>query len=142
MLDGKKLGQRAREIFETGVCCSEAVVCAVAEVLEPENKMKYVRMASGFCGGMGVGSVCGVVTGGACAIAIAFGRRDLTEEPKPKCADIVKHFYKAFEDEFTQTGCKELKLCAPEAQPVRTFCAGLVERGAELAVEVVNNNRA
>ena len=140
MLDGKKLGERAREIFETGVCCSEAVVCAIAEALDPENTMAYVKMSSGLCGGMGVASVCGVVTGGSCAIAIALGRTSLTEEPAVKCSTITKNFFNVFEAEFTQTGCRELKACVPEGKPVRQFCAVLVERGTELAAEVVNKN--
>ncbi|MDR2870657.1 MAG: C-GCAxxG-C-C family protein [Deferribacteraceae bacterium] len=132
-------GLRAAEIFKTGVCCSESIVHTFAEDVDPENAMKYTRMSSGLCGGMGCAAVCGVVTGGACAIGLYFGRDNIEEAQAVKCSTISKLFVKAFQDEFRETGCKELKTAVPADYQgnTRAFCAHIVQWGAEKVAEIV-----
>ena len=101
MIDAVKAGKRALEIFESGVCCSEAVVYAIAETKELGNAILYTKMSSGLCGGMGLELACGVLTGGACAIGLYLGRNSLEEVPAVKCSTISKHLAAAFTEHYS-----------------------------------------
>ena len=141
-LDSQKTAARAKEIYTNGLCCSEAIVYALAEAKNPEKAIDYMKMASGLCGGMGVESACGVVTGGACGIGIYLGRDSLEKAQEVKCSGISKQFVNGFRSVFNETGCKELKALIPEGQPQRDYCAVLVEKGTELAADIINRNNS
>jgi C_GCAxxG_C_C family probable redox protein len=137
-IDADSVARRASEIYASGVCCSESVVYAFAEIYDPENVHKYLRMASGLCGGMGTAATCGIVTGGACVIGMFLGRDSIEETPLLKCSSISKVYYKMFLEKFNETGCKELKAYAPKGAPVRGYCQSLVEGGCYMLAELIN----
>lgn len=140
-MDEKKIAKRAKEIFVNGVCCSEAIVYAVAEEYDPDFAPKYMKMASGLCGGVGVGDLCGIITGGACAIGIVLGRESLSEPQKIKCSLISQNMAKRFKAEFELMNCNELKLSTPPNYGgVRNYCTYMVERGTEITVEIINEH--
>ena len=134
-----KISERAVELYLSGVCCSEAIVYAFAEMAGKDAE-EYMKMASGLCGGMGSGENCGVVTGCACAIGMYFGRSSLTKAPEKKCSAISKEFVSLFRQELQSIECNELvgelKLGTPEQ---RKRCADIVATGASVAVKTIIN---
>lgn len=75
---------RAASYYEEGLHCGESVVRAVNEVSDTELPPEVMRMASGFCEGLG-GSrcICGALAGGVMAVGLLAGRESAKDEWEP-----------------------------------------------------------
>lgn len=66
-------GDRAEELFRTGLCCSQAVFCAFAEEFGMDAETAR-KVSAGLGGGVGrMREACGAVTGAAMALGLKFG---------------------------------------------------------------------
>lgn len=91
-----------------GISCSMSVFGETAERLGLDRELAY-RIASGFGGGMGYGSVCGCVTGAYMALGATFGndplgRAKAMETLRQKKAE----FDKRFSEQFGSLLCSEI----------------------------------
>jgi len=75
---------RAASYYEAGFHCGESVVRAVNEVSDTELPPEVMRMASGFCEGLG-GSrcICGALAGGVMAVGLLAGRDSAKDAWEP-----------------------------------------------------------
>ena len=96
-------GDKAVELFKTGLNCSQAVFCAFAE----DFGMDFATAKKVSCGlGGGVGrmrEVCGTVTGAAMALSMAVGEGD-----KMETYPIVQEFCEEFKRGNGSMVCREL----------------------------------
>ena len=140
MLNAKNISEKVSDIYNRGLCCSEAIVYVFAEEAG-KNAAEYMKMASGLCGGMGIGDICGAVTGGVCAIGIYLGRDSVSTAPQKKCSALSKEFISIFRKELQNIKCHELlgglKFGIPEQ---RLKCSGIVLAATNFAVELINKN--
>jgi len=65
--------------FSQGLCCSQILITLALEDMGEEN-VPLVRAMAGLCNGMGMGSLCGAASGGACVIALYGAGGDSQEE--------------------------------------------------------------
>lgn len=146
-LDSNKVAQRAEELFQSGLCCSESVLQAVAESRGIKSEL-IPRIATGFCGGMArTGNVCGALTGAAMAISLVTGRNNPTE-PRELNHKLIQQLVRDFEARFGSVLCRALigcRLNTPEGHRyfvehnLRAKCAGFVRDAARMASEALAN---
>ena len=102
-------GARAKELFESGYNCCQAVFLACTEDLEPDTETK-AKLASSFGSGIGgMRQVCGTVSGMFLALGLRYGYSD----PKDKAGKAAQYeLIRALADEFKQENgsiiCREL----------------------------------
>ena len=100
------LEKTAFDYFNTGFCCSEAISKTIIDHFA-ENPADYpVKVASGFCGGIGRShdDVCGVLTGGVIAAGYLFGRMEKGKDLSEAC-QVISAFRTAFKEAFGSTNC-------------------------------------
>jgi C_GCAxxG_C_C family probable redox protein len=88
----KKTREDAEKLFREGkFYCSEAVVSAIRENIDPEMPQALIAAASGFPAGVG-GSLClcGAVSGGVIALGYFFGRTGPSSAEDPKSVKPMK----------------------------------------------------
>jgi C_GCAxxG_C_C family probable redox protein len=132
---------RARALFESGYCCAESVLMAVAEDLGVQSDL-IPKIATGFCGGMArTCGMCGALSGAIMGIGLLTGRKSERESVEANY-QLVRELLAAFSREFGSTNCRELAGCdlgTDEGQQffkenkVRERCARYVEEAARIA---------
>ena len=106
--------QRAKELFESGLNCSQAVVCAFSDVTGLDPKLAQ-RLASPLGGGMGrMREVCGAVSGMCMVLGLLYGD-GIDCDPKAKAAHyaLVRSAAEAFEKKNGDVVCRVLLGLAP-----------------------------
>ena len=102
-------GTRAKEYFQAGYNCSQAVFLACTEDMGLDTEMR-ARLASSFGGGMGgMRQVCGTVSGMMMALGLRYGYAD----PADRAAKTAQYeTVRALTDEFKRENgsiiCREL----------------------------------
>ncbi|MHB9029629.1 MAG: C-GCAxxG-C-C family protein [Candidatus Latescibacterota bacterium] len=145
----ERVGRRGREIyFDTGFCCSESVLLAVAESKGIESEW-FPAIATGFCGGIAhTSGMCGALSGGIMALGLLTGRKK-PEDPRDEIFALVQELFQDFQQRFGSTNCTELLRCdlgTPEGMAqVRTGifrkqCADYVEAAAEIVARLLRDN--
>ncbi len=102
----EELEKKTFDYFNNGFCCSEALSKAIIEHFSERPDDYPVKVASGFCGGIGRTheDTCGALTGGVIAAGYLFGRM----EPKRDLSDagkVISEFRKQFLSAFGSTNC-------------------------------------
>lgn len=109
---------RGKEIYDSGYCCSESVLMAVAEKHGIQSDL-IPKIATGFCGGFSrTSGPCGAMTGGIMAISLFFGRAE-SDDSRDRNTEAVQEFIREFEKHNGATGCTEIlgaNLSIPEEQ--------------------------
>lgn len=103
------LEKKAFDLFNSGFCCSEAVSKTVVDRFA-ENPEDYpVRIASGFCGGLGRTheDVCGALTGGVLAVGYLLGRMEAGKDIG-EASRVISEFRRRFLEAFGSTNCAVL----------------------------------
>lgn len=134
--------------FGKGHSCAQAVFSTFAEQLGMEYQTA-VRLSAGFGGGMGLGSVCGAVTGGIMAIGLKYGGGDAKE--KGRTAKSVREFADRFKAKHQFLTCRELLGCdvstpegrqqAKEKKLHSTVCNAIVTDAAKILKELLAQDR-
>jgi C_GCAxxG_C_C family probable redox protein len=130
--------------FGKGHSCAQAVFSAFAE----QTGMDYqaaVRVSSGFGGGMGMGSVCGAVTGAIMAIGLRYGGID--PKAKGQTGKLVREFTDRFKAQHKSVNCRDLLSCdlstpeglkeAKDKNLFATICNGIVKDAATMLSELL-----
>ena len=100
------LERQAFDYFDTGFCCSEAISKTIIDHFA-ENPAGYpVKVASGFCGGIGRShdDVCGALVGGVIAAGYLFGRTERNKDLNEACR-VTSEFRRTFLEKFGSTNC-------------------------------------
>lgn len=129
---------KASMYYEAGYHCGESVVKAVNEVLGQPLPSEVMRMASGFCEGLG-GSrcMCGALAGGVMAAGLVLGRRS-PEDPWEPSYDAAGELRRRFvEDQRAETCDDVVSRIGDMHLPERwAHCTLLVGRMARWVVEI------
>jgi C_GCAxxG_C_C family probable redox protein len=100
------LEQKAFDYFNNGFCCSEAISKTIIDHFAENPEGYPVKVASGFCGGIGRSheDICGALTGGVIAAGYLFGRMEQGKDFS-EAARVITEFRKAFIEAFGSTNC-------------------------------------
>jgi len=127
-----------------GHSCAQAVFSAFAEQMGLEYETA-VKLTSGFGGGMGMGSVCGAVTGAIMAIGLKNGGVD--PKAKEQTAKLVREFNDRFTALHHSLNCRDLLGCdlsTPEGRQTAknknlfAVCPSIVRDAATILNELLN----
>lgn len=125
---------KAIELHHKGYNCSQAVVCAYADLFGIDEKTAFA-MSESFGAGMGgMQSTCGAVTAMLMLNGVKNSSGELTEKPtKAQTYKIAKELTARFEEKNTSSICKELKgLTGGE---VLRSCDGCIEDACKIVAE-------
>ena len=129
-------GQKARELFEQGYNCAQAV----AGVFADEMGLPFdtaVHMVSGFGGGMGrLREVCGAFSGAVFVMSVLYGYDDATaNEEKMRLYADIREMADGFREKNGSLICRELletRTSAATASGHNPLCGEMVESAAAL----------
>ena len=124
----------AREHYQGGYNCAEAVWLGLNEDLTPEQKAFGLKLSSGFGGGMGSGGLCGGVAASVMSIGRWYGR-DLGGARKDDAKLLAKELVGIVEREYGSVNCCDLK---PNTDDYRKHCIEYVALCARTAVTLMD----
>lgn len=130
--------------FGKGHSCAQAVFSAFAEQLGMDYQTA-VKVSAGFGGGMGMGGVCGAVSGAYMAIGLKFGGMD--PKAKEQTSKVARQFVERFKAQHHCLTCRELMgldVTTPEGRKLSqeknlraTVCTGVVRDAAKILAELL-----
>jgi C_GCAxxG_C_C family probable redox protein len=128
--------------YEAGYHCGESVIKAVNEVLETELPPEVMRMASGFCEGLG-GSrcICGALAGGTMACGLISGRKGPHDAWEPSYYATAESRRRWIDDQDAETCDEVVSRIGGMHLPERwAHCTLLVGRTARWVIEIAEEN--
>lgn len=141
-------GELAKQFFEGGKNCSQAVALAFCEEMRIDEET-VARQTVGFGGGMGrMREVCGTVSGMTYVISNLFGDRN-----KGEVYEIVQSAAEKFKEENGSIICRELlglstaekQIPVPEARTEQYYkkrpCAELCKIAADILDEAIKSQK-
>lgn len=150
----KKVEQDAFQLFSEGkFYCSEAIVYALRENIDPNMPLAVVATASGFPVGVGKSKcMCGAVSGGVIGLGYFFGRTKpgrASDEDIVRMLDLANELQQHFRDNHKQVLCCHIHIkgmdmgsgehkaqCASFTAEMAKKTAEIIAR--ELALEVID----
>lgn len=145
--------EKAREFFENGYNCAQAVFCAFEDVTGFEHEAA-VRFSAGFGGGMGrLREVCGAVSGMTMVLSCVYAAADPNDAQKKKeLYALIQKAAEAFKAENGSYVCRELlglgkgpSEPVPEARTEQYYkkrpCSELVKCAAEITEKILSENK-
>ena len=140
-------GERAADIFKSGLACSQAVLVTFAEELGLDEN-SAMKIASGFAAGMRLGEVCGAVTGALMVIGLSSESSDLdTAAKREKIYKMTNEFHAKFKEKNSSVICRDILKCDPgtkegmekaqEDNLFVTICPQMVKSAVEI-IETMN----
>ncbi len=100
--------QQAITNFKSGMNCAQAVICTYAKELNLDETTAF-KIAEGFGGGMGAGSVCGALTGVFTLLGLLNSSGSPQNITKGQTIRLVQSAWKQFEELNGSTLCEVLK---------------------------------
>jgi C_GCAxxG_C_C family probable redox protein len=129
---------RATTLYESGYWCAESVVKTVNEIAGQPLPAQVMRMASGFCEGIG-GSrcTCGALAGAVMAAGLLGGREGPDDAWEPSY-DAAGELRRRFVADQNATDCGEVvtRIGDMDSPERWAHCAELVGRSARWVVEI------
>ena len=145
--------EKAKELFEIGYNCAQAVFCAFEDVTGFDREAA-VRFSAGFGGGMGrLREVCGAVSGMTMVLSCVFASTDPNDAQKKKeLYALIQKAAEAFKAENGSYVCRELlglgkgpSEPVPEARTEQYYkkrpCSELVKCAAEITEKILSENK-
>ncbi len=143
--------EKAKELFQSGCNCAQAVFCAFSEICGIDEKTA-LRLSSSFGGGFGrLREICGAVSGMGMVLGCLYGYDDITDpEAKKEHYERIRACAAKFEEEFGSIICRDLledaeKGGSPEARTPEYYrkrsCADYVAIAARIAEEYIKENK-
>jgi C_GCAxxG_C_C family probable redox protein len=112
--------------------CAEVMIYAASDEYDMNLKSETLKTMSSFGGGMGVGSVCGAITGSLSVIGILFTKERAHEGERVK--NLCKEFFQRFEEKLSTNNCEKLKA---KYRNEDVGCRVMIETAAEILDEIV-----
>ncbi len=131
------LEKEAFDYFYNGFCCSEAISKTIIDHFAADPKGYPVKVASGFCGGIGRSheDICGAFTGGVIAAGYLFGRMEQGKDLRQAC-QVILEYREAFVEAFGSTNCAAiLKSLGDQEKFIK--CKRLTGRAAGLLADII-----
>jgi C_GCAxxG_C_C family probable redox protein len=102
----EELEKKAFDYFNTGFCCAEALSKTIIDHFAEKPENYPVKVASGFCGGVGRthADVCGALAGAVIAVGYLYGRTEQGKDLSQACM-ITSEFRRQFLETFGSTNC-------------------------------------
>lgn len=145
--------EKAKELFENGCNCAQAVFCAFEDVTGFEHEAA-LRFSAGFGGGMGrLREVCGAVSGMTMVLSCVFASADPSDHEKKKALyELIQKAAADFKAENGSYICRELLSLgsgASDPEPEKRTqsyyrkrpCAELVKCAAEITEKYIVQNK-
>ena len=145
-----KRSEKAKELFKTGLNCSQSVVAAFADELGL-SKTQAAKLSCGLGGGVGrQREVCGAVCGAAIILGFFFGGEN--GKDKMSAYSAVQQFSEEFKKQNRSIICRELLglsgevkiVPSPEARTEAYYkkrpCADLVGNAASITEKILFEN--
>ena len=140
--------EQAVERFGKGFNCSQAVLGSYSKQFGLDCE-KAFKVATGFGGGMRMGSTCGAVSGAFMVLGLKYGNTTAEDkEGKANTYKKVEEYTKRFKARNDSIMCRELLGCdlstpegMKEAQDKGLFssiCPGMVREAVEILEEMMN----
>ncbi len=129
---------RAATLYERGFHCGESVLIAVNETAGGRFPPEVMRLASGFCEGIG-GSrcLCGALAGAVMAAGLLAGREAPTDRWEPSYEAAAELRERWIEDQHATTCQEVVDRCGGMELPARwAHCTMLVGRTARWVIEI------
>ena len=126
---------RAAEYFQSGYSCSESLIkWAIDEKLVPEE---LLAVATPFSGGMGVGCLCGAISGAQIIIGYLFGKNNAGKNEE-LARTKAKALMQRFMEKHGATCCRVLTRGLEMASPERkAHCVNIVNDCEKFVEELV-----
>lgn len=135
---------KAKELFENGYNCAQAVTCAFADILKIPGEELF-KLSYGFGGGFSrEREVCGAVSGMVIVADILFAPKDVDHEEKIRHYAFIRELIEEFREKAGAIRCADLlgiqeKGGNPEKRTAEYYekrpCAGL----CAIAEEILSN---
>ena len=147
-----KHSKKARELFEKGYNCSQAVLLSFADEIGLDEQT-ILKISSSFGAGMGrMREVCGAVSGMFMVAGMMYGYTDpYDHKTKTEHYKRIQYLAEKFKEENTSIVCRELlglsakvnnssleKTTIPHKK--KRPCSELVEQAVEIMDEYIENN--
>ena len=138
---------KAKELYEQGFYCSQAVLSAFADEIGLSEKQAF-QVGSCFGGGMCKGEVCGACTGALMVLGMKYGRYTVDDwDSQMKANDITVRFLDLFSKQNGSYICNELLGCdiaAPEGKAYAReqklfaeFCPEMVASAVKILEQLI-----
>jgi len=135
MTEWERIKRDAVDLYLAGFHCSEAVFAAVGRKRIPGFQSDWVRLSTGFGGGVAdQGDLCGAIVGGLMVIGALHGRCS-PDEDDGRCHRLCRRFYRRFAERCGHTACLDIRRSIPGW--TRRKCAATVERAVEILRELL-----
>ena len=129
MISPEELAKLNRTWWTQGYCCAPATFgMAVSPLGRPGPQT--LRALTAFCGGMGPGATCGVLSGCLAALGCWLGKGGGLESRDDRLKALSAALYEEFEDHFGSLNCRDLAPAehARRREVCPTFSLWAVER--------------
>lgn len=117
--------------------CAECILTATNEEYDLDVPKKAIKSMAAFGGGMGIGSVCGAITGSIAALGIMFAEDRGHASPQVK--EMTVELISNFNEKLGSMDCIQLKEMYYENQEYR--CIKMMEIAAISLEEIINKNK-
>ena len=125
-------------LVRQGYCCSQLLVQLLVQA-QGREVPDLVRALHGLCHGIGQsGGPCGLLTGGACVLALLAGKGAEGEEPHPMLAPLLNDYASWFYERTAAYGghsCEQVALGLLEASPAPLNAHRLASAAADFAAK-------
>lgn len=112
--------------------CAETIIYAANEEYHMKLDKKVLKTMAAFGGGMGIESICGVISGSLAVLGILFTKKSAHESEKIKT--LAQEFFQKFQEKLGTNVCKELK---ERYRNDDIRCSIMVEVAADILDEMV-----
>ena len=113
--------------------CAEATISAANQIYNLDLHKDTLRTMAAFGGGMGVGSVCGALTGALAVLGVMFVEDKAHESSETK--EMASEFFNRFVEKLTTENCTKLKEMYRDDL---TKCDLVVRYSNEILEEMIN----
>ena len=128
---------KAGNYFKEGYNCAEAIFLAFREILDPEMDPAFVKLMTGFGGGIGqAGCMCGALTGSIASLNIIKGRQSVRES-REESYQLSKEFHDRFVDKYGVTCCRALNPHPFESKEHLINCLKITGNTGKMLMEFI-----
>jgi C_GCAxxG_C_C family probable redox protein len=138
-VDFQKLREDAVHIFHNGFACSESVIYAIQQDLDPEIPDELIAASSGFPWGMGgAGCSCGALAGGVMLIGHYFGRKEPKGSEYANCQKLTREYHDAFASCAGHACCGAIiSGMEKNSDERKNKCTGIVEYSVTKTAQII-----
>ncbi len=131
---------RMMELKHTGYYCSQIMMKMALDTQDSENP-DLIRSMAGLAFGVGIGEVCGALTGAACILSLYAGKGSDEEEENPRMPGMLQEmgewFRETYGGKYGGIGCD---IITEDGALRIERCGGIVSESYTKAIEILVSN--